>query len=217
MDNPTRVLVVGRSPRVLNAAVDLIRAKGHRADATNQFTDVLDDYDVSDLGVLVFGGMVPPDLKQQLHDRITERNPSVTFLQGLVGIPGVIAAQVSSLTGALDETEASYDATARTIRVDLAAAARTTVEFLWLTSWTPPEPSSTSITLIDENLPAGTHTIPVPDEVPAEASFATVTVGDRVRVLTLGPLPAAVTRMTPRSADDQRLPDVAAITTHTDS
>ena len=56
---PARVLVVGRSPSVLVATVELLRGKGHRADATNQFDQVLDDYDVSDLDVLVFGGMVP--------------------------------------------------------------------------------------------------------------------------------------------------------------
>ena len=76
----------------------MLRSKGHLADATNQFDQVLDDYDVSDLDVLVFGGMVPADTKRYLHNEITKRNPRVTFVQGLVGIPGVIAAQVDAVT-----------------------------------------------------------------------------------------------------------------------
>jgi len=69
------------------AAVELLRSKGHLTDATNQFDQVLDDYDVSELDVLVFGGMVPADTRQYLRDEITKRNPRVTFVQGLVGIP----------------------------------------------------------------------------------------------------------------------------------
>jgi hypothetical protein len=46
---PERVLVVGRSPNVLVATVDILRAKGYSADVTNQFDRVLDDYDVTDL------------------------------------------------------------------------------------------------------------------------------------------------------------------------
>ena len=55
-----------------------------------------------------------------------------------------------------------------------------------------------------------------PDRVPPEASFAAVTAGAQVRVLTIGPLPNAVMRMVPRSATDRRLPDVATVTTHSD-
>ena len=97
-NEPERILVVGRSPSVLVATVDILRAKGYSADATNQFDQVLDDYDVTDLDVLVFGGMVPADTKQQLREDISERNPHVTFVQGLAGIAGLIAAQVQAAT-----------------------------------------------------------------------------------------------------------------------
>ncbi|MFL6059890.1 MAG: MFS transporter, partial [Marmoricola sp.] len=63
---PRRVLVVGRSPCVLLETVALLRERGYDANATNQFDDVLEDYDVSALDVLVFGGMVPLDRKAQL-------------------------------------------------------------------------------------------------------------------------------------------------------
>jgi len=213
---PARVLVVGRSPGVLVAAVELLRGKGHRADATNQFDQVLDDYDVSDLDVLVFGGMVPADTKRYLHDEISKRNPGVTFVQGLVGIAGVIAAQVDAVTFDVSAggAEIGYNPEDRTVRVTLPGAARVTIEALWMTSWRPPEPASTSMQVFDGELAAGSHDIALSDQVPAEASFATVTAGVQVRVLTVGPLPGAVLRMVPQSAAGQRLPAVATITTH---
>jgi hypothetical protein len=214
-DTPARVLVVGRSPGVLVAAVELLRGKGYRADATNQFDRVLDDYDVGDLDVLVFGGMVPADTKRYLQEEIARRNPAVTVVQGLVGIPGVIAAQVDAVTSA-GAAEIEYNPGDRTVRVTLPDAAQVTIEALWMTSWRPPEPASTSLRVFGGELAAGSHDLALPDRVPSEASFAAVTAGAQVRVLTVGPLPDAVLRMVPRSAADQRLPDVAAVTTHTD-
>jgi hypothetical protein len=215
---PARVLVVGRSPGVLVAAVELLRGQGHRADATNQFDQVLDDYDVSDLDVLVFGGMVPPDTKRHLCDEITKRNPGITFVQGLAGIAGVIAAQVGAVTAGVSAgaAEIGYDAGNRTIRLTLPDAARVTIEALWMTSWTPPEPASTSMRVFDGELAAGSHDIVLPDRVPSEGSFAAVTAGAQVRVLTVGPIPDSVRRMVPRSAADQRLPGVATVATHGD-
>jgi hypothetical protein len=215
---PARVLVVGRSPGVLVAAVELLRGQGHRADATNQFDQVLDDYDVSDLDVLVFGGMVPPDTRRHLCDEITKRNPGITFVQGLAGIPGVIAAQVDAATAGVSPgaAEIGYDPEDRTVRLMLPEAARVTIEALWMTSWTPPEPASTSMRVFDDELAAGSHDIVLPDRVPSEGSFAAVTAGAQVRVLTVGPIPDSVLRMVPRSAADQRLPDVATVTTHRD-
>lgn len=214
-NKPARVLVVGRSPSVLVAAVDLMRSKGHLADATNQFDQVLNDYDVSDLDVLVFGGMVPADTKQYLREEIIKRNAGVTFVQGLVGIPGVIAAQVDAVTGegTSDGAEIGYNPDDRAVRVTLTDAAQVTVAALWMTSWWPPEPTSTSMRVFDGELAAGAHDIVLPDEVPPEASFAAITVGTQVRVLTVGPLPTAVTRMVPKSSTDRRLPGVAAVTT----
>jgi hypothetical protein len=213
---PARVLVVGRSPGVLVAAVELLRGNGHRADATNQFDQVLDDYDVSDLDVLVFGGMVPAGTKRYLCDEITKRNPGVTFVQGLAGIAGVIAAQVDAVTGDVSAggAEIGYNPEDRTVRVTLPDATHVTIDALWMTSWAPPEPASTSMQVFDGELGAGSHDIDLPDQVPAEASFAAVTAGAQVRVLTVGPLPAAVLRMVPQSAADRRLPAVATVTTH---
>ena len=212
-----RVLVVGRSPSVLVDVVKLLRERGYAANATNQFDRVLADYDVTRLDVLVFGGMVPAQTKQDLRDQVRKLNPRVVFLQGLTGIAGVIAAQVQSVASgdwACDvAADVAYDDADRTLRVTLQGAAHVTVTAWWATSFTPPEPTSTSITVFDDSLTAGSHVIAIPDQVPPVASFAAVTVDDAVRVLTIGPMPDSVQRMVPTSSHDTRLPSVAAVTT----
>ncbi|MET9407462.1 hypothetical protein ABZX90_17120 [Streptomyces sp. NPDC002935] len=216
-NEPDRILVVGRSPSVLVATVDILRAKGYTADATNQFDHVLDDYDVTDLDVLVFGGMVPADTKQYLRGEVSKRNPQVSFVQGLAGIAGLIAAQVEAVTSderrGPDGVEIAYAAVRRCAQLTLKERAHVTVEALWHTSFTPPEPKSTSMRVFDGNLEAGFHVIPLPGRVPFEASFITVAVDDLVRVFTVGAMPNAVTRMAPTSANDKGLPEVGHVTT----
>jgi hypothetical protein len=213
-----RVLVIGRSPSVLLATVDILRAKGYSADTTNQFDRVLDDYDVTDLDMLVFGGMVPADAKRRLREAVSARNPEVTFVQGLAGIPGLIAAQVRAAApaGTSEGGEVAYDAAQRSIRLRLDDAATVTVEAWWHTSFVPPEPKSASRLVFDGRLDAGAHVIPLPAQVPSEASFAAVTVGSSVRVFTVGPMPDAVRRLAPASAADDRLPQVDRVTTGDD-
>lgn len=207
-----RVLVVGRSPGVIVAAADMLRAKGYSADATNQFGRVLDDYDVAELDILVFGGMVPADTKKQLREDI---GGNVTFVQGLAGIPGLIAAQVQAATAAEppDGSEVTYDAARRCVRLTLGDSAHVTVEAWWGTSFVPPEPKSASTQVFDGQLDAGSHVIPLPDQVPSQASFAGVTVGSFGRVFTVGAMPDAVTRLAPASLADNRLPPVRKVTT----
>lgn len=216
-DHPDRVLVVGRSPGVLVATVDILRAKGYTADATNQFDRVLDDYDVTGLDLLVFGGMVPAETKQYLRDEVSRRNPRVGFVQGLAGIAGLIAAQVeaaaSDTRSGPDRAAIAYDDAGRSVQLTLDEPAHVTVEALWATSFTPPEPRSTSLRVFDGDLEAGSHTTALPDLVPSEASFVTVAVDDLVRVFTVGAMPDAVARMVPASAQDRRLPEVGQVTT----
>ena len=217
-NEPERILVVGRSPSVLVATVDILRAKGYSAHATNLFDQVLDDYDVTELDVLVFGGMVPADTNQQLRKDISERNPHVTFVQGLAGIAGLIAAQVQAATSAdaLDSGEVLYDEARRSVQLTLNDSAPVTVEAWWHTSFVPPEPKSASMHVFDGQLDTGTHIIPLPEQVPSGASFAGVTVGSFARVYTVGPMPNAVTRLVPTSATDNRLPRVSQVTTTSD-
>jgi hypothetical protein len=205
-----RVLVVGRSPSVLLAAAGILRAKGYSADVSNQYDQVLDDYDVTALDVLVFGGMVPADRKARLRREISALNPDLTFVQGLAGMPGLIAAQVDETIKPL-EGGLEYDATDRTFQLRLAAPAAVTVEAWWGTSFVPPEPKSTALVIFDGHLGAGDHSIPLPTDVPSEASFAGVTVDSATRVFTVGPMPVSL--RTPATAADVQLPPVAQVTT----
>ncbi|RKN45046.1 hypothetical protein [Streptomyces hoynatensis] len=213
-----RVLVVGRSPGVLVDAVRILRGKGYSANATNQFDRVLDDYDATGIDILVFGGMVPADTKQHLREEIGRRNPHTTFLQGLAGIAGLIAAQVeeAATSSEPDHGRLAYDAAHRTVELTLNAPRHVSVHAWWVTSYTPPEPKSTSTEVLNARLDKGSHSVPVPERVPSEASFATVAVGPSVRVFTVGAMPKAITRMIPASPTDRRLPEVGHVTTHND-
>src|SRR5215469_8396474 len=124
-NDPGRILVVGRSPSVLTGTVKILRSKGYSADATNQFDHVLDDYDARHISIVVFGGMVPADTKQYLRQQIGERNADVTFVQGLAGIAGLIAAQVEGVitAGEPDDSHAAYDQEQRSLHLTLHKAA----------------------------------------------------------------------------------------------
>jgi hypothetical protein len=214
---PDRILVIGRSPKVILETVGILRGKGFRADATNQFGTVLTDYDTAAVDVVVFGGMVPPQTKQRLSDEIARVNDHVTFVQGLAGIPGLIAAQVAGVTsGGGDDHQVTYDASVRTVRLTLREPARVVVEAWWATSFTPPEPASTSLVVLDSPLGPGTHTVALPAEVPPVASFVSASVGPAVHAFTVGAMPTAVTRLVP-TGDPGRaaaLPPVQAVSTH---
>ena len=195
-NRPARILVIGRSETVLSEAVTILREKGHAAGATNEFDRSLDLFDAGQLDLVVFGGMVPQDTKEHLREQISARNPAVAFVQGYAGIPGLIAAQAEA---ALSEgttgpaTSVSYDAPSRSIGLSLDRPQDVTVTAWWHTSFVPPEPKSTSRVILDEELPAGAHTIAIPDEVPAQASFATVSIGPSVHAFIVGPMPNGTT------------------------
>jgi hypothetical protein len=194
-----RVLVVGRSPGVLAETVELLRDKGYRADATNDFDNVLADYDIPALNYIVFGGMDPPDTKQHLREEIGRRNAAVTFVQGLAGIPGLIAAQVDALVGSRrgggDQPQVAYDEASRTVRLTLDRPERVWINAWWGTSFVPPEPKSAALQVFDQTLAEGDHSIPLPDQIPHQASFIAVSVGGSVLVFTVGAMPQRVTGM----------------------
>jgi hypothetical protein len=210
MNATTRILIIGRSPSVLLDAVDILRGKGFDADATNQFDDVLTDYDTTTLDVVLFGGQVPAGTKQHLRDEISRTNDRVTFVQGLNGIAGLVAAQAEGATSAArDGDGAAYDATTRTVRFTLREPARVVVDAWWITSFAPPEPTSTSMRVVDSLLGPGEHDVPLPAEVPHELSFVTASVGPAVHAFTVGTVPEALTRPAPTA-----LPPVRAVVTH---
>jgi len=191
----SRVLIIGRSENVLSETVQILRLLGYAAGASNDFADVMDLFDMTAVDVVVFGGMVPPDTKERLRQQISGRNPSVTFVQGFAGIPGVIVAQVRAAGDASAQAglAVAYDQETRTVDLHLDRAEDVQVVAWWGTSFTPPEPRSTSLVLVDAYLPAGEHTVTLPAEVPSQASFVTVAARDAVRTLIVGPMPAGLT------------------------
>jgi len=195
-NRPARILAIGRSETVLSELVTILREKGYAAVATNEFERTLDLFDARQLDLVVFGGMVPPATKEHLRDQISTRNPAVAFVQGYAGIPGLVAKQVEAALNdgtAGPTASATYDANSRSIGISLDRPRAVTVIAWWATSFTPPEPKSTSRVILDEELHAGAHTITIPDEVPAEASFATVSIGPSVHVFIVGPMPSGTT------------------------
>jgi hypothetical protein len=193
---PARILAIGRSETVLSELVTILREKGYAAGATNEFDRTLDLFDVRQLDLVVFGGMVPPDIKEYLRERISTRNPTVTFVQGYAGIPGLVAEQVEAAfnDGATGPTASvTYDAPSRSVGISLDRPQDVTVVAWWHTSFVPPEPKSTARVIMDEELPAGAHTVAIPDDIPTQASFATVSIGPSVHALIVGPMPSGTT------------------------
>jgi hypothetical protein len=214
---PERVLVIGRSPSVILDAADILRSRGFHADATNQFDEVMTEYDTTNIDVVVFGGMVPPNTKQYLREEISKVNSHVTFVQGLAGIAGLIAAQVEGVTpNAEDDNGVAYDTTMRTVQLTLQEPALVVVEAWWATSFTPPEPTSTSMRVIDSHFDSGEYLFALPDEVPPVASYVTVSVGSAVHAFMVGAMPEQVMRMVPTGDPTQpsALPPVRAVATH---
>jgi hypothetical protein len=212
-----RILVIGRSPSVILEAADLLRSKGFHADATNQFDEVLTEYDTTNLDVVVFGGMVPLDARQHLKNEISKVNDHVKFVQGLAGIPGLIAAQVEGVMAtATDDHVVGYDPGKRTVRLTLQEPEQVVVEAWWTTSFTPPEPTSTSMRVIDRHLDSGEHLVPLRAEVPPVASFVTVSVGLAIHTFAVGPMPEAGMRVGSNRNTTQlpALPAVPAVATH---
>jgi hypothetical protein len=208
-----RILVVGRSPSVLLETVDILRGKGYAANATNQFDDVLDDYDPIGIDIVVFGGMVPAETKQYLREEFSARNPDVIFVQGLAGIAGLVAAQAEGAAsdGEASNSDVTYDATNRVVRLTVNRTVHVTIEAWWATSFTPPEPKSTSMRVLDAEFCDGYHVVPVPREVPTEASFLTVAVGAAVYTFTVGAMPQSVMRLVPTGSSPAASPGALAL------
>ncbi|HEY0935313.1 MAG TPA: hypothetical protein VGD91_16410, partial [Trebonia sp.] len=189
--------VIGRSENVLSETVQLLRRAGYAAGASNDFAGVTDRFDMTAVDIVVFGGMVAPDTKELLRAQISDLNPAAIFIQGFAGIAGVIAAQVRAARTADADAQSglavAYDPATRTVDLHLDQPQDVQVVAWWGTSFTPPEPRSTSLVLLDAGLPAGRHAVTLPREVPPQASFVTVTAGDTARALIVGPMPAGTT------------------------
>ncbi|WP_426563249.1 hypothetical protein ACPPVT_19640 [Angustibacter sp. McL0619] len=177
-------LIVGKSQLVLTDTVSLLRGKGFTADATNQFDDVGRDFDLGAYDVVVFGGQVPPDTREQLASQVRRLNPEAFLVDGLAGIPGLIAAQVEgALAAGRAEPAPEFDPGRRAIVLSLAGARTVTVTTWWATSFIPPDPKSDSRILVDHQWLEGRQTILLPDDVPAQAAFVAVQLDEQVHTL----------------------------------
>jgi hypothetical protein len=177
-DNADRsVLLIGKSQLVLNESVAGLRDLGYKAEGTNDFADITGRFDARTLDLVVFGGQVPRDSKDELTQEIGAINQRVIFVQGLAGIPGLIINQVQSAFASDHQSPTGAPAYApgeRAIRLTLASPAMVKVTAWWQTSFVPPDPKSDSLVLLDDRLAGGDHAVPLPDHVPPNAAFATV-------------------------------------------
>jgi hypothetical protein len=180
-DTDPKVLVIGRSQAVLGATVDLLRDRGYAAQATSNFEAITDQADPRTLELVVFGGQVAPAKKAEMREEISAVNHTVKFLQGLSGIPGLIADQVAdALAGEqlIPGQAPSYEAATKTIALSLYTSLEVMVTAYWITELIPPDPKSDSLVLHDGPLPAGDHAFEIPDAVSLDtAAFATVRAG----------------------------------------
>jgi hypothetical protein len=180
-DATPNILLIGRSRRVLDEAVAILRERGYAAEGTNDFGDITGRFDTSRLDVTVFGGQVPPDTRVEIREQIEALGERVVFVQGLSGIPGLIAEQVQqALDGerTIPGQTPVYDAAQRAILLSLFAPLDVTVTAHWITSLTGPEPESESRVLFDGPEAAGDHVFAIPGDVALDAAFATVRAGD---------------------------------------
>ena len=116
-----RVLIVGRSPAALIGAVDRLRELGYGANASNQFERLLEDYDVREVDLVLFGGMVPPPMRERLEHEVARINPSAQCASGRGGLAPLLAAQVQEhFQGAASGV--AYRAETRSIRGCKSAA-----------------------------------------------------------------------------------------------
>jgi hypothetical protein len=180
-DEDHKVLVIGRSQAVLDSIIVLLRDRGYPAEATNDFETITAQFDPRTLNLVVFGGQVAPAKKGEMREQISAVNPAVEFIQGLSGIPGLIADQV---TGALAGEQLIpgqtpfYDAATRTIALSLYAPLDVSVTAYWITELIPPDPKSDSLVLHEGPLPAGDHAFKIPDTVSLDmAAFASIRAG----------------------------------------
>jgi hypothetical protein len=202
--NPQRsVLVLGKSQRIVDETLAGLRDLGYTAQGTSDFLgDITGRFDATHIDLVSLGGAVPPGRKAELKEQISAINPRVIFLDALVGIPGLIASQVQEAFNAdrQDPPHApTYAPGDRSIRLSLQDAVAVKVTLWWRTSIVPPDPTSDSLVLLEDQLASGEHTIPIPDRVfrPPKrspnspslppAAFATVQAGQAIYNFSIAP------------------------------
>ncbi len=176
---PKHILIIGKSPAVLESAAASLRAHGHEVVITDDFDKIAERFDLRQIDLITTGGQVPVDTRAQIRRDAKKLKSDMLFVQGLAGIPGLIVQQIEGEFAAEHrdtEHPPMYVASPRSIKLFLKNAADVQIACWWQTTFTPPNPGSDSRVLIDKRLPAGEHSVPLPADIPKQASFATVQV-----------------------------------------
>jgi hypothetical protein len=175
-DSPS-ILIIGRSRVVLDGAVEILRQRGLAAVASNDLEHPAGETEPGQLRAVIFGGQVSPDRKAEIRAQLEAANPELKFVQGLAGIPGLVADQAEDAVipeQLIPGQAPSFDPVRRVIALSTFAPLDVVVTVYWATEFVPPDPKSESLVLVDERLPAGEHSFALPDSVNLDAAFATV-------------------------------------------
>lgn len=80
-NRPRSALLIGGSQRVLDQAVAILRDLGYTAQGTNDFfIGITGRFDVTSIGLVALGHLIPPDRRAELKEQIGVINPQVIFL-----------------------------------------------------------------------------------------------------------------------------------------
>jgi hypothetical protein len=175
--NKKHILILGKSPLVLQTASSLLQERGYEVETSDNFDDVAARFDLKQVDLITTGGQVPVEKRAEIREIGRELNSDMLFVQGLAGIPGLIVEQIEGEFNKKyqeDQQVPNYDAATRTIKLLLKKQAAVKVTGWWQTTFVPPNPGSDSQILTDEHMSPGEQSISVPASVPEKASFATV-------------------------------------------
>jgi hypothetical protein len=184
MQGTNRVLIVGRSPSALLGAVERLRSLGYAANASNQFSRLLDDYDVREIDLILFGGLVPPEIRSRVESEAARLNPSAHCESGRGGLAPLLAAQVQEhFHGPVPGVAFIPDP--RSIGLRLAHPATVRVD-AWWGELVQSDVVAHSVLIHERALGEGSHIIPIPADVPDTGSFAGVAVGAAMSIIEIG-------------------------------
>jgi hypothetical protein len=80
------VLVIGRSPEVLEKVIAGLRAQGIVAHGTTEIEQASAHFDARDFALVAFGGGVDTPTREQLKREFTQQNPNVILLDTFAAI-----------------------------------------------------------------------------------------------------------------------------------
>jgi hypothetical protein len=147
------VLVIGKSPAVLEKVKAGLRAKGIAAHGTTEIEKAGVNFDAKDFALVAFGGGVPIPVREKLKSDFKQQNPDVILLDTFA--PIAIQHIAAALRGDLDKREfASHFEITRhagsyIVRLDVMKACDVRVEAYHL------EDRLYAETILEQHIPPG--------------------------------------------------------------